>query len=717
MFKDIVLGFTKAKSSIGFQKAPPTRPVQATATAPATRNGSAPSAGAGSGTTVRPLARPVTSRPTPRQAQEEDDAPSLGFGAGKPASANDAPPNTQRFGVRASQRTARPDPAGPPPPPRDLKEPTAPQVTLRAILPASSEGRDLVVQPEEAIPSRSRRILASEAELRLFLEYSGEVLTSPNGPLNSSDAQRQVTCAIMDSLGKDPDSKEAYARGDGQDVILLVPKNNAVSPLSDEVRNAIRGRNLRIKQEYLVELETIRKVHEGAEQRVGGGRSTRGRGGEALQAMQHGVLDLIAEAAARRGSDIHVTVGRYEAQIRMRVDGVMENVRQVPAAWAAELCASAFNMADASDASYRNLDYQGARISEIRTPLPKGVQSIRLQFNPLPNGGRYLIARLLYATSAADSGGDVNTLGYGWSHVEQINEMRRKPFGINVICGPTGSGKSTTLQRALTALMREKRNQINVITIEDPPEYVIEGAAQLPVTNAATDEERKEKFRAAIAASLRSDPDVIMIGEIRDAASSGLAFAAAMTGHQVWASLHANDAISILDRFLDQGVEVYKLSDHTLITGLIGQRLIRSVCPRCAIQYGDAKKRGLIEPHIAFECERVASGRLDDVRVANPSPPKDCGCRAGYKGRQVIAETIVPNLDFMKFVRKGEKEEAVAYWISELNGLTMLEHAGQKMVRGLCDPRDVADKAGDIKGIVDLRFDRVFGDLFEEKVT
>ena len=667
--------------------------------------------------TVRPAPVPgQVRRPAPPQApmpskpENDDDSPA-GFGGGSPEGARGAPPEARKFGAPRSPAGRRPAPDGPPPAAtrpevsEAAEEAAEPVVTLHATV--SQAPGALVVQPDRTPAGRGRRLVATEEQVRDFLEFTGEVLSVQNGPLQTTDIQRTGAAVLVDT-GED-------GSGDPNSVVLLVHKGNPMGPAQAEVRQAIRRMNLRIAREYLVEFETIRKVHEAADQRTPGKeRTTRGRGNEQLQAMQHEVLNLIAEAASRRCSDIHVTVGRYEAVIRMRCDGVMERVREVQASWAAELLASAFNMADASDASYRNLDYQGARISEIRTPLPKGVQSIRLQFNPLPNGGRYLIARLLYATSAADSGGDVNTLGYGWSHVDQINDMRRKPFGINVICGPTGSGKSTTLQRALTALMREKRNQINVITIEDPPEYVIDGAAQLPVTNASTDEERKEKFRAAIAASLRSDPDVIMIGEIRDAASSGLAFAAAMTGHQVWASLHANDAISILDRFLDQGVEPYKLSDHTLITGLIGQRLIRSVCPRCAIEYGDAHKRGLIEDYIAVECERVAGGKLDEIRVANPSPPKECGCRGGYKGRQVIAETIVPDLEFMKHVRKGNKEDAVAYWIEELNGLTMLEHAGQKMMRGLCDPRDVADKAGDLKGIRDIRFDRVFGDLFAE---
>jgi len=395
----------------------------------------------------------------------------------------------------------------------------------------------------------------------------------------------------------------------------------------------------------------------------------------------------------------------------MRKDGVMTNIRQVRADWASDLCAAAFNMADASDSSYRTHEYQGARISEIRTPLPEGVQAIRLQFNPLPNGGRYMVARLLYANSVVDYEGDVDTLGYAASHIEQLRRMRRKPFGINIISGPTGSGKSTTLQRALVALMREKRNQVNVITIEDPPEYVIAGAAQLPVLNAATEEERNEKFRAAITAALRSDPDVIMIGEIRDRSSSALAFTAAMTGHQVWASLHTNDAISILDRLKDQGIENYKLSDHTLVTGLIGQRLIRKLCPHCRIPFADAKKSKIVTPSLLHGLEKIfaAGAKPDGVFFAGSGKTKQCRCREGYIGREVVAEVICPDAGFMRFVRDGNKIEAVEYWISELGGITILEHAIQKALAGTCDPRDVEDKAGELRGFDEKRAEAVLG--------
>jgi type II secretory ATPase GspE/PulE/Tfp pilus assembly ATPase PilB-like protein len=581
---------------------------------------------------------------------------------------------------------------------RPVSESRRPVAQLRPIADIVAAAPDTAVDSVRPA-SRAGRVEATEENIAEFLGWSGPVLTSSAGGLEASDQQRLVCAYFGDGIDKD--GKPHPLSGS-----FLVTKLDPLNPQVMQVRYALKRAGKHIRGEYLVELDVIRKVHEAADRRTGSGRS-RNSGTE----MQTEFLKLIGEAAAARCSDIHLTVERYEALIRVRSDGVMQRLRQIKASFASDLCAAAFNMADASDASYRPYEYQGARVSDVNTNLPEGVQSVRLQFNPLPNGGRYMICRLLYAASGAQVGGDIDTLGYNRVHIDQIKRMRKRPFGINIISGPTGSGKSTTLQRALSALMREKRGQVNVITIEDPPEYVIEGAAQLPVTNAATDAERNEKFRQAISASLRSDPDIIMIGEIRDKASSALAFAAAMTGHQVWASLHANDAVSILDRFRDQQVEDYKLSDHTLVTGLIGQRLIRKLCPHCRLPFHKANAAGMFDGDLAEQVIRCAGDKLDNVFAANPEGCENC--RNGYAGRMVIAEVILPDINFMRYIRKLEKEEALNYWIEHLDGLSMLEHAVQKMVKGYCDPRDVEDKAGELIDFKDERKSVVFGKLWE----
>ena len=517
-----------------------------------------------------------------------------------------------------------------------------------------------------------------EEQLATILEFQGKVVSADVGLFN---AKQKMYLAALDNG------------------VLLVAKSEAGSSSVASARQILERQKYRPVKTYHVDLETIRKVNDSYMKRSGHGDASRGDSA----VMQRAVIDLVRTAAQMRCSDIHITVGHHEAKIRVRSDGVMMPLRDLPAPQAFDLCQAAFNMADASDSTYRPMDYQGARITSIKTTLPEGVQAVRLQFNPLPDGGRYLVMRLLYSQKLGKDD-DVNTLGYSGRQVRQIKRMRDKPFGINIISGPTGSGKSTTLQRSLGATLREKRYEVNVITVEDPPEYEIEGAAQLPVTNVKTDEDRREAFRAAITASLRSDPDIVMIGEIRDPASATLAFQAAMTGHQVWASLHANDAVSILDRLRDVEVETYKLTDPSLVTGLIGQRLIRRLCDACRVPWSEGAARKLIDEEAQADIGRVVGDEVlvrNTVFFASPadSSAKDhercegCGGR-GYTGRSVVAETINPDKRFMELISAEKKDDAVRHWLTELGGMTMLEHAVLRMLMGEVDPRDVKDRVG-----------------------
>jgi len=568
-------------------------------------------------------------------------------------------------------------------PPRPPAEADAGLGGPPALQPA--RGAEAAAPPAEhgGEPRRGRRVAADENVIARLLHprFGVPVLTAEGGPLKTTEAQRTVACFL----------------GNGW---LLLSKHDPLNPLAMQMRADILGAQRVITQEYLVDLDII-------------GNSARMPdriGGVEAQEFQKHFLALVKEAAERRCSDIHVMVGQYEADIQMRMDGQIEDVRQVKSAWASILCAAAFNMADASDTAYKPLENQGARISRVRTPLPSDVQAIRLQFNPLANGGRHMVCRLLYENSDAQAAGDIDTLGYNRSHIIQIKRMRKKTEGINIISGPTGSGKSTTLQQSLIALMREKPGK-KVITIEDPPEYIIPRAVQLPVLNATSDDDRGTRFHAVINGSLRSDPDVIMIGEMRDRASAVLAFIAAMSGHQVWTSLHANNATAILTRLRDMGVEDYKLCDHRLITGLIGQRLIRRLCTKCRVPFHQAHADGMVDPELARQVLRCTGSLADGVFVAKRGGCPDC--HGGTVGREVIAECIVPDRDYMKHIRNGEQEDAIRHWLDNMDGLTMLEHAIQKMTQGICSPVDVEDVASDLAEFDTGRAEIVFGKLYE----
>ncbi|MCB1538711.1 MAG: Flp pilus assembly complex ATPase component TadA [Rhodospirillales bacterium] len=406
--------------------------------------------------------------------------------------------------------------------------------------------------------------------------------------------------------------------------------------------------------------------------------------------MRREVLDLVADMAKRRVSDIHVVVYEQSCLVRARVAGAMEYIAEWPPEYGHSFCAAAFTMADAADVNYQPYEYQGARVSNRKDlQLPDGVISLRLQFNPTVYDGRAMIMRILYNTDDKTAG-DVTALGFTPEQLEDFEFLRSKPYGINVVAGPTGHGKSTTLQRNIIAILKEYNYNIAFYTVEDPPEYPIQGAVQMPVTNASTQEERAAQFTKAIAAAMRSNPDRMMIGEVRDEASAQLAFEAAMTGHQVWTSLHSNDAITIPFRLRDLHVEDYKLCDPTLMTGMVSQRLVRKLCKSCCMPIEERE----LNYNLISRLE-TAEVQVERLRKRNPQGCSACN-GTGYASRTVVAEVIIPDHTFMELVKKDQKQEAEQYWLTQLNGRNMMEHMVDRLRAGEVDPGDAERVVGPI---------------------
>jgi type II secretory ATPase GspE/PulE/Tfp pilus assembly ATPase PilB-like protein len=420
---------------------------------------------------------------------------------------------------------------------------------------------------------------------------------------------------------------------------------------------------------------------------------TRGRQDDAR--MRREVLSLVGDMAKRRASDIHINVSEQSCSVRARIDGSMVQVAEWPPEFGHSFCAAAFTMADASDVNYQPYEYQGARVSNRKDlQLPEGVISLRLQFNPTTFGGRALIIRLLYSSDGKKAG-DLAALGFTPEQLEDFELLRSKPYGINIVAGPTGHGKSTTLQRNITAILQEHEYNIAIYTVEDPPEYPIPGAVQMPVVNANSAQSRSEEFTKAISASLRSNPDRIMIGEVRDSASAQLAFEASMTGHQVWTTLHSNDAMTIPFRLRDLDVEDFKLADPSLVTGLISQRLVRVLCPDCCAPIKESELGfGMLARLEAAEIP------IQNLRRHNPQGCATCGGE-GYVGRTVVAEIIIPDTQFMDYVLHNQKTEAERYWLTQLGGRSMVEHMIDRVMAGEVDPMDAERVVGPL--VVPLR--------------
>lgn len=395
--------------------------------------------------------------------------------------------------------------------------------------------------------------------------------------------------------------------------------------------------------------------------------------------MQITAKDLLNKGCSARASDIHIRVRKKNTEIFFRVHNDLIPAWSQTREYGERLLATLYGaMTSVSDNSYKPTERQDASIAD-RDKLPPLLYGVRIATAPTSDG-MLMVLRLLY--NDAGDNVDLRPLGFDDSHAAMLQQLKEQPIGMNIISGPTGSGKSTSLQRILSGEIIEAKGKLHVLTVEDPIEYPIEGAVQTAVMNANTEEDRSRLFAAAISNALRLDPDTIMIGEMRDRASAQNALRASMTGHQVWTTVHANSALAIVDRLVDLGLPTSLVADHTIVTGLISQRLVKVLCDHCKKPLLDNSFQ--IAPAALARYKKVLGDALPNVCVAGP------GCaqcnQQGTVGRTVIAEIIIPDDQLFNYVRQGEKVKALEYWINHLGGKTIVDHAIEKIAAGLVDP-------------------------------
>ena len=396
--------------------------------------------------------------------------------------------------------------------------------------------------------------------------------------------------------------------------------------------------------------------------------------------MQKDFVDIVAKAAAQKVSDIHIEVAD-QTTIYFRIDGSMQPVLEFNSGWGESFVRAAFASADISNANYAQNEYQSAQ-KDGRTPLrgtkdlylPQGVLSIRMQFNPIAFGSRYVVMRLLYDNP---SGSITTEQEFGDYEQTLLHRLRSYPTGLVVVAGPTSSGKSTTLVRNMVLMLKEHNYEINLITVEDPVEQKIFGAHQIPVVNTASEEQREAEYTEALAAALRSDPDTLMVGEIRTLAAAQLTVKGALSGHNVWTTLHANSAMAALVRLLDMGVEAFKLKEETMMRGLISMRLFKRLCPHC--------REKLIDHPEYPEYKRVkeAFGELGLNQVYVRGGGCDECNGTGTFGRIKAGEIIITNSEFLQLALSGNTDAAVKYWLEEMDGRTLKESACSLMLQGI----------------------------------
>lgn len=557
-------------------------------------------------------------------------------------------------------------------PPRDINGQTlADQVTAEnKIENTTNENTDTAQTP--ATPIIQEKInYTSSAFLKELFSNGNECITAPGGSYVISDTTRSMLALFSNGRYFVAETHKY----DGPPLLFVTDT---------------KRRRLQIGQPEYVPLTVITNIYEYAAKMKNKTAPDTASESQEQARMQRNFVTIVSKAAANRVSDIHIVVADHTT-VLFRTNGLMQVEFEYNKEWGESFVRAAFASADISDANYAQNEYQAAqkvgktalRGSGGKLVLPRNVQGIRLQFNPIAFGTRYVVMRLLYDEDDSDTAGDLSMLGFEPEEVETFYRLRAIPTGIVVVAGPTGSGKSTTLQRNMISMLKERNYELNLITVEDPPEYPIPGARQMPVTNAATEELKDREFTKALAASLRSDPDALMIGEVRTLAAADLAFRGALSGHNVWTTLHANSAPAILMRLKDMGVEDFKLQDPSIMKGLLSQRLFRKICPYCRIRARDRLDNPAVQRlHQAFGDIGVELSYLRGPGC------KHCEFR-GVKGRTVVGEFVLPDGTFLDLMLRGESKKALDYWVTELNGRTLKEAAQARMLKGIIDIEEV----------------------------
>ena len=367
---------------------------------------------------------------------------------------------------------------------------------------------------------------------------------------------------------------------------------------------------------------------------------------------------IINQALQKRASDIHIEPQENIVRIRYRVDGVLREHMTAPKYTQAALVSRIKIIADL-DITKRRIPQDGRISMNVR-----GLKiDMRVSTLPTVNGEKVVIRLLTKDESLIN----IENLGFSDHNLRRFENLITQPHGIILVTGPTGSGKSTTLIAALNELNDVEKN---IVTIEDPVEYQLAGINQVHA---------KEKVGLSFANTLRSilrqDPDIIMVGEIRDEETAEIAVRAALTGHLVLSTLHTNDSVSSVTRLVDMGIPPYLVA--STVIGSMAQRLVRRLCNNCK------------EPYEAGIEEREFMNLEEGTTLYKPHGCKKCN-DTGYKGRLAVQEILTVDDKIEKMIVKGEDEIDIKQYALE-EGMVDLKHDGiEKVKQGLTSYQELA---------------------------
>ncbi|MFW6174859.1 MAG: GspE/PulE family protein, partial [Chloroflexota bacterium] len=445
----------------------------------------------------------------------------------------------------------------------------------------------------------------------------------------------------------------APVRGEAEDILRAVDVHYSSSMPSDVVDAVDERFASRQDSRYMREVREIPLVRDGDQE-----EDEDDDGSPVVTAVD----SLVAQAVKARATDVHIEPLEHKVRVRFRIDGFLQEVAEFPLAAHAAIM-SRIKVMSGMDIAERRRPQDGhfsVRVGsanlDVRAATTDTVQ------------GETVVLRLLNKSMQLFSLGD---LGLGEQSEGSIQHMLRAPYGIMLVAGPTGAGKTTTLYAALHQL---NSREMNIITIEDPVEYRFEGVNSIQVSERAG-----LSFPRILRAVLRLDPDVIMVGEIRDAETAHIAVQAALTGHLVLSSVHANDSVRAVTRLLDLGVEPFLLSSALL--GVVAQRMVRRIDSHCPVAYAPDEDE--------LKSLRGVSDRFtEDSHLYLGEGCHFCSF-TGYHGRTGMFEVLTASDDFKAMVMRSSDYLDLSRQAVSDGMITMREDGAGKILSGATTPFEV----------------------------
>lgn len=378
--------------------------------------------------------------------------------------------------------------------------------------------------------------------------------------------------------------------------------------------------------------------------------------------------NIIGRAIELKASDIHIEPSGGGFRVRFRIDGILYEVDQLEEGFYLALV-SRIKLISSLDIAERKLPQDG----KFSTRISSSVVDIRVSTIPMVDG-EGVVMRLLYREKLSF---DIKALGIEKDHIELLLKTVTKPFGMFLITGPTGSGKTTTLYSLLTVLNSPEKK---IITVEDPVEYRLAGINQIQVKP-----EVGLTFASALRSILRHDPDIIMVGEIRDSETAAIAVQSALTGHFVLSTLHTNDSVSALSRLVDMKVEDYLV--NASVVALSAQRIVRKLCDACKKPL-NLSREVVLEYGINSLIEKYSGLLEDGIKTYRAEGCRLCG-GTGYRGRVAIFEIFEYTEDLKQEFIKSHSVENIRNILKEKGFRTIREDGIIKVLKGITTLEEV----------------------------